>query len=87
MSFGVPRTPLTAQGAIATGPACRVTLVLTAGAAAAATATIRRGGAGGTDIFNLAAPANTSSPPITMTIDDPFLQAIAGAGASLNVTL
>jgi hypothetical protein len=86
MYFGVPRVPLTAQGVIAVGPACKMTVVLTAGAAAA-TATIREGGAGGADVLLLAAAANTSSAPVTMNIRDPFLQAIAGAGATLNVTL
>jgi hypothetical protein len=83
---GVARAPLVAQGSIASGP-CYLTVVLVAGAAAPATATIREGGPGGTDVLNLAAVQGTQTAPIRLHIKDPFLQAIAGGGASLNALL
>jgi hypothetical protein len=83
---GRARAPLVAAGPIATGP-CDLTVVLVAGAAAAATAIIREGGAGGVDVLNLAAVQGTQTPPIKLHLRDPYLQAITGAGASLNALL
>lgn len=84
MHLGAPKKH-TAQGAIHdTDAVVPLTVVLTAGAGAGATATIREGGAGGTDVLELAAPAGASSAPVSMMIRRPFLQAIGGAGASLT---
>jgi hypothetical protein len=88
ISYGNPKTFPVAGGAasIHDGPAVRLCVVLTAGGAAAS-ATIREGGALGTDVFSLAAAANTSSAPVYMNIKAPYLAAIAGANSSLNVTI
>jgi hypothetical protein len=74
--------------AIATGEVIVRKLILTPGAAAA-TCDIKEKGTGGTVVLSLSAPANGPSTFIDgpIAIQDPYLSAIAGAGASLTVVM
>lgn len=62
-------------------------LVLAAGAGAAATATIKDGGVGGTVVLTLAALQGTTAVvPGPIKVDAPYLT-LAGAGAAFSVAL
>lgn len=88
---GVP-VQLVATGNVPTSSAATAAvtikgLVLSAGAAAPATAVINRGGAGGTAVLNLAAVAGTSVVvSIPFSLELPHVT-LAGAGASITAFL
>ncbi len=87
MEIGVPKQ-LDATGAISADSGIILkNLVLAAGAAADATATIKRGGVGGTVVLTLAAAQKTAVVvPGPLVVDAPYLT-LTGAGAAFSVAL
>lgn len=74
------------NAAIEVGTVVLFAVVLTP-AAAAATCNIREGGVGGTIVLSLSAPVSGQSVviPVPITIKDPAVTDIVGAGATVNV--
>lgn len=92
VGIGRARQFTTAGGALAIGTGEQIIrgLILTP-AAAAATCDIKEKGTGGTVVLSLQAAANGNSTvvlfPGGLAIQDPFLSAIVGAGATLTVVM